>query len=118
MNKGYDRAERVASRIQEELAGALLRNVSDPRLAGANVTAVKVTRDLRLARVYYTVPGGEAEKEAAAQAFERARGFLKRELAAALLLRYMPDITFHYDTVLDHARHIDEIIAELKKEEE
>lgn len=118
MNKGFERAERVASRIQEELAGALRTKVSDPRLSAVTVTAVKVTRDLRIARIYYAIPDGEKEKEAAARGFSQARGFLKRELAASLGLRYMPDLEFYYDTVADRARHLDEILASLKKEGE
>ncbi|MEW5737261.1 MAG: 30S ribosome-binding factor RbfA [Thermodesulfobacteriota bacterium] len=116
MNKNFDRAERVASRIREELAGALLRKINDPRISGVTVTAVKVTRDIRLARIYYTVAGGEQEKKAAAEGFAHARGFLKRELAATLLLRYMPDLDFLYDKAIEHARHVDEVLASLKKE--
>ena len=86
-------------------------NVRDPRLAGVTVTAVKITDDLKHARIYYTVPSDDAiVRKGVKTALDRASGFIKKELAARLVLKLMPEIAYEFDETIDHARRIDELL--------
>jgi ribosome-binding factor A len=112
----FSRADRVSGLIQEVLSELLKRDIHDPRLQMTTITNVKMSRDLKLARIYFSIHGGRAKVAAAAQGFESARGFIKRSLAPKLSLRYMPDLIFFYDESLDYGSHIDELLKKIMTE--
>lgn len=114
--KPYPRAERVGGHIQRVLSEILQKETADPRLDLATVSCVRVTRDLRLARVYFALHGSEAQRRDAEEGFRRAKPHLKRRLAAELSLRYMPELEFHYDETFDHAARIERILKTLQQE--
>jgi ribosome-binding factor A len=107
---GYSRADRVGGLIQEILSDLLHRDISDPRLQTATISRVAVSRDLRLARIYFAVAGGKASSEEAARGFRSAAGFIKRRLGPQLALRYMPELEFYYDESFDHGARIDQLL--------
>ncbi|CAN2041595.1 Ribosome-binding factor A [Candidatus Magnetomoraceae bacterium gMMP-15] len=115
--KSFPRADRVGIRIKQELSELLLKNIKDPRLEMVTITTVKVSRDLRSARIYYSLLGDEEKKQNTAKGFKSALGFLKREMAARLGLRYMPDLKFFYDESFDYGSHIDKILDNLHLED-
>jgi len=84
-----------------------------PRLAMATITSVKMSRDLKLARIYFTIYGDSEKSEAAAQGFESARGFIKKSLARRLGLRYMPDLKFFYDESFEYGSQIDQLLEKI-----
>lgn len=108
--KPFTRADRVAHQIQRVLSDMLLKEISDPRLEMAVITGVKMARDLKLARVYYSTPSGEAAQSQAAEGFIKARPYIKRVMARRLGLRYMPDIQFFYDESFDYGARIDSLL--------
>jgi len=114
--KNFSRAERVGGQIQKVLSDILLRDSKDPRLKSATVTGVKMTRDLKIARVYFAVSGGPTRRQEVLRGFESACGYLKRALAAELSLRYMPELTFFYDESFDYGDNIDRLLKQLKTE--
>ena len=109
----FSRADRVSGLIQEVLSELLKKNIRDPRLAMATITSVKMSRDLKLARIYFTIYGDSEKSEAATQGFESARGFIKRSLARRLSLRYMPDLKFFYDDSFEYGSHIDRLLENI-----
>ena len=109
------RTDKVSSQVQAELSELVLRKLKDPRIGFVTITAVDMTPDLKFARVYYTVMGGEKEKEATARALERAAGFLQHQIAVALKLRFTPKLTFHWDESVDEGFRIDKILNDLEK---
>lgn len=113
--KPYSRSDRVGGLIQQVLAQLLQKEISDPRLAKTTITAVKMSRDLRIARIYYATEKGVEKQKAAQEGFERARGYLKRELAQRLELRYMPDLKFFYDDAIDRGARIEKLIKMVKE---
>jgi ribosome-binding factor A len=113
--KPYSRSDRVGGLIQQVLAQMLKTEIGDPRLANATITAVKMSRDLRIAKIYYATESGVETQKAAHEGFERARGYLKRELAQRLELRYMPELKFFYDDAIDHGEKIEKLIKMVKK---
>lgn len=112
----FARSDRVSGLIQKALSEILKRDIGDPRLKMATITEVKVSRNLKLARIYFTTPDGKQKKDAAIKGFNSARGFIKRVLAHEIGLKYMPDIKFFYDDSLDYGEHIDELIKSTKIE--
>ena len=114
----FSRADRVSGLIQEVLSELLKKNIRDPRLAMATISSVKMSRDLKLARIYFTIYGDSKKSEAAVQGFESARGFIKRSLARRLSLRYMPDLKFFYDESFEYGSHIDQLLEKISTENE
>jgi len=116
--KPFARSDRVGGQVQKLLSTVLQKEIKDPRLETAVVTSVKMTRDLKSARIYFVVSGGDKEKKQAMEAFQSARGYVKRTLAARLGLRYMPDLKFFYDDSFDYGSHIDDILRSLNIDNE
>ena len=107
-----DRPTRVGERIREEVSLILQNRVKDPGLGGVTVTDVTMTVDLKIARVHYSVLGGDEERIAARDALGRSRGYIRRELGRVLRMRYSPDVTFHYDTAFERGARIDRLLRE------
>ena len=117
--KGFRRADRVAERIRSELMDLLLRgSVRDPAAKDVVVSAVRVTDDLSIARVYVRVLEeiGADHQESVVEALRRATGFLRRELGHRLQLRHVPALEFFWDDVVDSALRIESILDEISEE--
>ena len=110
------RQRQVADLIQEEISDLLVRKVRDPRVEGVTITGVKVSPDLRYADIYFTKLGGEEELQAAQTGLAAASGYLRRELAPRLGLRFMPELRFHPDRTFERAARIDALLKEISEE--
>ncbi|MBC7263167.1 MAG: 30S ribosome-binding factor RbfA [Chloroflexi bacterium] len=111
------RQRRVSDLIHHEVSDLLSRKMKDPRLEHVTVTGVEITADLKLARVYVTVLGEAEETKAALDGLEHARGFIRRELAHALDLRFVPDLEFRLDEAFYRGVRIDALLGGLKNEQ-
>ena len=116
--KPFARADRVGGQIQKVLSDLLLKGIKDPRLKMTSISGVKVSADLKLARVYFITSGDAKRRQAAADGFKKALGYIKRELARQLGLRYMPELKFFYDDSYDYGTRIDTLLKTLKTEHE
>lgn len=112
----FSRADRVSGLIQEVLSDILRKEIADPRLAMATITGVRMSPDLKVASIYFTISGGEKKVSAAADAFDRARGFIKKRLARQLELRYMPQLRFFHDGSFDYGSRIENLLKSVTKE--
>jgi len=90
--------------------------VHDPGVGFITLTRVKVTSDLQLARVLYTVMGDEKQKKETVKALERAIPFLRRQIGSRIRLRRVPDLQFFYDESIEHQDRIEQILLDLKRE--
>ena len=113
----WNRSERVGPLLYEELSQLMIFKLEDPRLKGVTLTRVSVTKDLRIARVYFTVIGDQAVIDGAKLALEGAKGKFKNRVSRNLSLRYMPEFEFHYDRNVAHADRIERIIRDLHKDD-
>ena len=96
----------------------LLRGeLSDPRLKNMTINSVRVSPDLQIAKVYYSILGEQAQRDAAEKALKQASGFVRRSLGDALKLRYTPAVQFFFDESIERAARISEIIEKVKKED-
>jgi ribosome-binding factor A len=113
----FKRADRVADLIKAELSDILLRRIRDPRIGLVTITDVKLSDDLRSAKIYI-VQMGKDRLDAELQAgLEKAKGFLKRELGRRLNLRYMPDVVFYYDRSFEYGSRIDRLLSEIHEKD-
>jgi len=112
------RPERVGEQIRQELSQILTQRSLDPGIGFITLTRVKVTADLQLARVLYTVIGDEKQQKETQEALERSLPFLRRHIASRIRLRRVPELQFFYDKSIAHQDRIEQILLELKHERE
>ncbi|MGD9083303.1 MAG: 30S ribosome-binding factor RbfA [Desulfobacterales bacterium] len=112
--KPFARSDRVSGQIQKILSEILLKKVKDPRLENTSITDVKMSRDLRIARIYFVISGNKKNIDEALEGFKSAIGYVKRSVARQLGLRYMPDLKFFYDESFDYGSHINNVLKALK----
>jgi ribosome-binding factor A len=112
------RSERTSKLIQREISELLEREVNDPRLSKfVSVTEVTISPDLMHAKVYVSTMGTETNKEDLLTGFNKASGFLRKELAAHLGLKQMPQLSFHYDDSIERGARLLKLISELNTDE-
>ena len=117
----YKRTDRVGALIQQMLSEILTKDIKDPRLQMATITGVKMTPDLKIAYIYFTISGVSENKqrnEEASEGFKSALGYIKRTLATQLGLRYMPELKFFYDESFEYGARIDLLLRNLEKKNE
>ena len=115
---GPKRSERVAGRLRMELMDMLLRgDIRDPAVAGVFVTAVRLSDDLRHARIYVRSPqeAGPEARKAILRGLQRAAGFMRRELSPRLQLKYLPELKFFWDEGVDEATRVEELLSDLRE---
>ena len=113
----HSRPERVAQMVQQLLGEIFARGMRDPRIGLVTITGVKMSPDLREARVYWAVHGDAEQRKHTAKGLDNARGFLRRELASQLKLRVTPDLHFTYDEAIDRGDRIEQLIRQMHDEE-
>ncbi|HET7288957.1 MAG TPA: 30S ribosome-binding factor RbfA [Thermodesulfobacteriota bacterium] len=107
----HRRSERVSDEIMREVSGMIVRGeIKDPRVSGVFVTGVKITENLSMAEVFFTVLGGEAERSAALEGLEHSKGFIRSRLAKKIRMKKIPDIKFSFDQALETGYRVDEIL--------
>jgi len=114
----YKRADRVAGLLQEEISRIIFEEIKDPRVGRVTITHVRVTDDLRLARVYFNVLGGAERASQCLVGLNRAKGFIRSQIRVHTDLRYIPELEFYYDDSLDYSERIEELIREIHKDED
>lgn len=110
------RPDRVGEEIRHELATLLAREVHDPGIGFVTLTRVKVSPDLQLARVYYTMLGDERSRRETEKALDRATPFLRRQIGARIRLRRVPEIRFEFDRSVENQDRIERILLDLQAE--
>jgi ribosome-binding factor A len=106
--------DRVGDSIQAILSELLLREVADPRLKHITVTGVKIDNELMYADVYINALGDESREKEVLTGLERAKGFLRREVAKRVRLRSAPELKFHWDTTLERGERINRLLSSIE----
>jgi len=112
--KEFSRSERLSSQIHRELTGLVRHSLKDPRIGDPSILEVKVTRDLSVAKVYFSLLDGENSKEVQ-KALNNSAGFLHRELGKMLQIRIIPTLRFIYDDTDVKAQAMDALIQDAMK---
>lgn len=109
--------EKMNGIIQRELTQILQLEVKDPNVGFCTITAVDITRDLSIAKVYVTFLGKGYDKKKGMDALNRSKGFIRSALAKRLTIRKVPELQFIQDTSLDYGNKIEAILKEINKED-
>lgn len=115
---GYSRADRVADQVRMEVADILMRKIKDPRVRSVTVTDVELTSDLRIARVYVTALGSDAETKDVFAGLAKASGFVRGELGRRLTLRYVPEVVFLKDLSGPRGDRVLQLLHEIHAEDD
>ena len=110
------RPERIAETLREEITEIVGYELEDPRLEAVTVTDVRVSDDLRDAKVFVVVEGDETEIREAMKALHKAENFVRRQVAMNLNINHAPHIHFARDTVEEKAERVEQLLSELSKE--
>lgn len=112
------RSGRLSEEFKKEISDIIKNQVKDPRVGFVSVVFVDVSGDLRHAKVFVSVLGDEKTISDTMAALKSAAGFIRREIARRIQLRYTPELTFIYDDSIAHGAKISKILADVLPEEE
>ena len=108
------RIEKLQELIKQEMGKMLLKELKDPRIGFVTVTGVEMTGDLREAKIYVSVMGGEEKVKSSLEGLNSALGFVRREIGQRIRLRFTPEISFALDTSLDYGDHIQKLLLQVE----
>ena len=108
---------RVEETIHQLVAEMLFRRVKDPRVANVSVLRVEAARDYSVAKIYYNIIGGSEDLENVTRGLESCRGYMRGIIKKHIRLRVIPELVFIYDSSLDRAMALEEIIEQIHKED-
>lgn len=106
--------ERLEKIIEREIGSIIMRESKDDRLKYVTITYCKLTTDLSVATIYFTVLGNEEQKEATTKSLQEAKGFVRSQLSKKLDIRKTPELVFKYDESNEYGNKIDEILRTIK----
>lgn len=109
------RIEKLQELIKQEMSKMLLKELKDPRIGFVTVTDVEMTGDLREAKIYVSVMGGEEQVKNSLEGLNSALGFVRREIGQRIRLRFTPEISFALDTSLDYGDHIQKLLLQVEE---
>lgn len=112
------RPERLAEALREQVTEIVGYEMDDPRLQSVTVTDVRVSENMRDAKIYVVVEGNESQIKDALKALQNAATFVRQQVALNLDLRHAPHINFVRDTVEENAVRIDVLIQNLNQQGE
>jgi ribosome-binding factor A len=113
MPKEFSRSQRMAEQIRRELSELVRDEIKDPRVNWVSFTAVKVSKDLSHAMVYFSLMDDKHHQETQ-QALNNAAGFLRRNLSSRIRSRIVPSLKFIYDASLERGASMDALIAKAR----
>lgn len=110
----FSRTDRISVEIQKAVSEIINNELKDPRIQGLiSVTKVDVSKDLRYAKIFLSVYGDEETKQNILEALTHAEGFIKRELANRVRLKFLPKLNFKLDESIEYSIHISKILKDI-----
>jgi len=108
------RADQVGEQVREEIMSIIRRELKDPRIGFVSITAVRMSPDLRQARVRVSVLGKPDEQKASIEGLDSAKGLIRHQLGRRLQnLKVAPDLRFELDPSIEYSVHISELLKEV-----
>jgi ribosome-binding factor A len=109
---GGPRMRRINEVLREVVGAAISSDLSDPRIGFVTVTSVETSPDLRTAKVYVSVLGGDDDREATLDGLRSSHGVLQTRIAAETRMKRTPTLTFHYDDTIEQGVRISRLLDE------
>jgi ribosome-binding factor A len=115
MPREFSRNQRLGNQVLRTLNELLRFEIKDPRLGGVSLTAVDLSRDLSVARVYFSLLDPEADPAPAQAGLEKAAGFLRGRLGREIKVRHVPELRFEHDDSAAEGQRISDLIEDALK---
>jgi ribosome-binding factor A len=114
-----DRSSRISEEIKKEISDIIRNELKDPRIPSmVSLTNVKVTRDMRHAKIYVSIFGSDEERNNAIKALKKAVGFIRREVGHRIKIRYTPEMEFLLDNSIEEGFYLTNLIDKTVKEDD
>lgn len=111
------RPERVQEALRQEISRIVLGEIKDPRIGFITITKVELTKDLRYAKIFFSVLGEAKDKALALKGLNSAKGYIKGLIADRIKLRLVPEISFRIDESIEHTKEIYDLFERIKKKD-
>jgi len=115
--KHYKRADRVAALIKQEISQIILQELHDTESGFITITKVKLSDDIRHAKIYFSVLGDAEKKDKVKEILDKAKGHIRGEIGHRIKIRFVPTIEFFYDDSAEYAEHIESLLNKIKQED-
>ncbi|RKY81092.1 30S ribosome-binding factor RbfA [candidate division KSB1 bacterium] len=112
----HTRLLKIADLLKREISNIIFRQIKDPRIGFVTITQVRVSADLRSARIYCTILGTEQQRVDTLNGLNHASTFIQSVLKPRLSLRYIPKLQFFWDDTLEYAEKIEKLIQQTKSD--
>jgi ribosome-binding factor A len=110
MPREFSRNQRLGTQIMRTLSELLRFETKDPRLTGVSLTSVELSRDLSVARVYFSLLDPDDSPEPVLEGLGKAAGFLRAKLGSAIKVRHVPELRFVHDDSAEQSAKISQLI--------
>jgi ribosome-binding factor A len=100
--------------MKEEIADILMRKIKDPRIGFVTVVDVEIAEDLKNAKVFISVYGGN--KDESLKGLKSATPFIRSELGRRMRMKFIPELLFRYDSTIERGAHIMELLHSIEEE--
>ena len=110
------RSDKIADELKKEISLIINRKIKDPRLQNINVTAVKVSDDIGIATVYYSVIGQSINKSESSlenKVLKKFSGMVRSQLSRTMKIRRVPIINFRFDESIEYSENIEKLLQDL-----
>ena len=112
------RTERVASLIRHELGTIISREYSGGELGFSTVTEVRVTPDLKLAKIYVSILGAPPVREKTLARLESEKSLIRGLLASQVSMKYIPALQFYHDNTMDKVEALENLIKKIHENDD
>jgi len=114
----FSRTDRISVEIQKAVSEIINNELKDPRIQGLiSVTKVDISKDLRYAKIFLSIYGDDEAKKNVLEALNHAEGFIKRELANRVRLKFMPKLNFKLDDSIEYSIHITKLLKDMNNDD-
>lgn len=103
--------------LKIEISDIIMREIKDPRKGFITITGADVTKDLRHAKIFFSVMGDEAQKQESLMMLQRAAGFIRSEFAHRVSMKVIPELSFKTDHSVEQGNRIFELLQQVKTDE-
>ena len=107
---------RMEETIHQMVAELLVKKIKDPRVSNVSITRVEISKDYSLAKISYNIIGSKDDLDKVAEGLKSCSGFIRRNIKKHVRLRVIPELIFIYDSSLDRAMKLEELIDQIHRE--
>ena len=112
------RQDKVAESIRQEVSMIVHDLIKDPRVGFVTIASVEVSPDLRLARIFFSVLGSDADRKKTQEALDSARGYIRKKVTERINLKFSPELIFKQDHSSEYSVRVEEVLNALKENNE